>query len=174
LLNLAESANKVDKTNEAYEQLKAIRNRAGIDPGTDNMYGLTVGMDKSQMHEAVLLERQIELAFENHRYWDLRRNRLFESKLNGTRRHGHYTKILITRDELNDLKESMSATALVDHFKTNYTDYFRDSVMVLDLHFEIDWQPEYYFYAIHPDNIELNTNLEQTLGWPEGTFDPLK
>ncbi len=174
LLNLAESANKVDKTDEAYEQLKAIRDRAGIDPGTDNMYGLAAGMDKDQMHEAVLYERQIELAFENHRYWDLRRYRLFESKLNGTRRHGHYTTILITKDELDELQSSLSAAALVNHLETNYTDYFKDSVMVLDLHFEIDWQPEYYFYAIHPDNIELNTNLEQTLGWPGGTFDPLK
>jgi len=174
LLNLAESANKVGKTEEAYEQLKSIRDRAGIDTGTDNMYGLVAGMDEAQMQEAVLYERQIELAFENHRYWDLRRHRLFESELNGTRRHGHYTMLLVSREELNDMQASMSATALVDHLKTNYTDYFKDSVLVIDYQFDIDWKPQYYFYAIHPDHIEINTNLKQTIGWAGGTFDPLE
>lgn len=174
LLNLAECANKVGNTNEAYEHLLAIRERAGIEPGADNMYGLAVGMDQAQMHEAVMHERQIELAFENHRYWDLRRYRLFESKLNGMRRHGIYTMILITADELYDLEASMSTEELINHLNISYTDYFKDSVMVVDRQFDINWQPEYYFYAIHPDHIELNNNLEQTLGWTGGTFNPLE
>jgi starch-binding outer membrane protein, SusD/RagB family len=174
LLNLAESASKTGKIEESYEHLKAIRKRAGIEPGLNNLYGLAVGMNKEQMHEAVLNERRIELAFENHRYWDLRRNRLFENKLNGTRRHGLYTMLLVPKSELNSLQASMSAASLVNHLSTNYTEYFKDSIMQVDRQFNINWKPEYYFYAIHPDNIELNTNLEQTVGWPGGTFNPLE
>jgi hypothetical protein len=40
------------------------------------------------MFEAILHERQIELAFEGKRFWDLRRWKQFESKLNGKRRTG--------------------------------------------------------------------------------------
>jgi starch-binding outer membrane protein, SusD/RagB family len=174
LLNLAESANKVGNTDEAYEQLIALRVRAGIEPGPNNNFGLAEGMNEDQMNEAILHERQIELAFENHRYWDLRRNRLFENKFNGTRRHGLYSELIVTANELYALQESMSATALIDHLSTNYTEYFRDSVMVIDNQFDINWKPEYYFYAIHPDHIELNTNLKQTQGWSGGSFDPLE
>jgi len=55
------------------DAIKQIRKRAGIEPGTDNMYGLDASMDKDQMREIIQNERRIELAFEEHRYWDIRR-----------------------------------------------------------------------------------------------------
>ncbi len=174
LLNFAESAAKVGKIDEAYDQLKLIRERAGIDAGENSMYGLATGMDEVQMVDAVLYERQIELAFENFRYWDLRRNRLFESKLNGTRRNGLFPTLLVSVDELNALQESMSAAALIEFMNQNYTNYFKDVVEPVDRQFDINWRPEYYFYAIHPDHIQLNTNLKQTAGWTGGTFNPLE
>ena len=155
LLNLAESAAKVGKVDEAYEMLKLIRERAGIDSGNNNMFGLASGMNENQMVEAVLNERRIELAFENFRYWDLRRNRLFESELNGTRRHGRFPMLLVPTDELYALQESMSATSLIEYLNTNYTSLFKDSVIQVDRQFDINWKPEYYFYAIHPDHIQL-------------------
>ncbi|HEY8660614.1 MAG TPA: RagB/SusD family nutrient uptake outer membrane protein, partial [Hanamia sp.] len=79
LMNLAEAANEIGKTNEAYPLLIAIRARAGIDPGTDNLYGLQANMDKGQMRDAIMLERKLEFAFEGKRFWDLRRRRLFET-----------------------------------------------------------------------------------------------
>ena len=174
LLNLAETAAKVGEIDEAYELLKLIRTRAGIDPGANNMYGLATGMDVNKMVDAVLYERRIELAFENFRYWDLRRNRLFESELNGTRRHGLFSTLLIPTEDLYALQESMSVTAFIEHLKTNYTTYFKDSIVEVDRQFDINWKSEYYFYALHPDHIQLNNNLTQTIGWAGGTFDPLE
>lgn len=74
LLNAAEATNEYyGPTSEVYDWLKLIRSRAGILPGTDNLYGLKPAMTKEEMREAVWHERRVELAFEEHRYWDVRR-----------------------------------------------------------------------------------------------------
>ncbi|MCZ4223462.1 RagB/SusD family nutrient uptake outer membrane protein [Pedobacter sp. SJ11] len=56
--------------------LKDIRNRAGITAGADGMYMLKTGMTKEEMRKIIQNERQVELAFEEHRYWDIRRWKL--------------------------------------------------------------------------------------------------
>lgn len=73
LLNYAEASNEMGNTSVAYDQLKLIRKRAGILPGADDLYGLTPGMTKDQMRAALMNERMVELAYEDHRYWDVRR-----------------------------------------------------------------------------------------------------
>jgi hypothetical protein len=73
MLNFAEAACGINKLDEAYTQLTEIRKRAGIDAGADGLYGLKPKMTRAEMFEAILHERQIELAFEGKRFWDLRR-----------------------------------------------------------------------------------------------------
>jgi hypothetical protein len=174
LLNLAEAANETDKTSEAYPLLTAIRARAGIDAGGDNLYGLQPGMTKAQMRNAIRLERQIELAFEGKRFWDLRRWRAFESTLNGTRRHGHNVTLKVTKAQWDALKASMTPQQLLAHLQTNYTTYFQHTIKDVDTQFDILWKPEYYFFAIPSRHLQLNSNLAQTKGWAGGTFDPLQ
>lgn len=79
LLNAAEAINeyygpdgKID-TLTVYSCLKAIRNRAGILAGTDGMFGIKAGMSKTEMRTFIQNERRIELAFEEQRFWDVRR-----------------------------------------------------------------------------------------------------
>lgn len=174
LLNLAEAANEIGATEEAYTELIAIRDRAGIDPGSDNMYGLNQGMNPDQMRDAIMLERKIEFAFEGKRYWDLRRRRLYEELLNGTRRHGLTIELIVPVEEWENLVNSMSAQDLITHLNEHYTDYFAHQVKEIDTQFDINWQENYYFYAIPLEHLQLNSNLEQTAGWPGGTFDPLQ
>jgi len=74
LLNAAEATNEyAGPTSEVYGWLKAIRSRAGIAAGSDGLYGLKAGMTKTEMREAIWHERRVELAFEEHRFWDIRR-----------------------------------------------------------------------------------------------------
>ena len=174
LLNFAEAANKVDQTTEAYDALTKLRARAGIESGAGNLYGLNSGMTQAQMHETIMLERKIELAFEGKRHWDLRRNRMFEEKLNGTRRHGHSIELLIPKDDFFDLVNSMTTQQVIDMLNQDYTDYFVHNVVDRDIQFDINWKPEYYFYALPQTHTQLNSNLKQTMGWPGGTFDPLQ
>jgi hypothetical protein len=66
LLMLAESINEVSGPNaEAYDYLNQVRKRAGL-AGLD-------GLSKEAFRTAVLNERRVELAFENHRWFDLQR-----------------------------------------------------------------------------------------------------
>jgi hypothetical protein len=166
LLNLAEAANATGRTPEAYDQLIALRARAGIDPGT-GLYGLDAGMSAAQMQDAIMLERRIELAYEAKRYWDLRRNMLFEELLNGTRRLGLTTSLIIPKAEWDQVRDTVD-------LESRYHEFFAQEVDTLDTAFDINWKPNYYFYAINPDHITLNKKLEQTLGWTNGTFDPLQ
>jgi len=170
MLNFAESACGINKLDEAYKQLTDIRKRAGIDAGADGLYGLKANMTRSEMFEAILLERQIELAFEGKRFWDLRRWKLFESKLNGKRRNG------VT---INLKTAAISAAAFAAqrdgmNLDSAYKNYFEIVPKQLDTKYTIKWMPEYYFFAIPSVSLANNPRLEQNLGWPSGTFDPLK
>jgi hypothetical protein len=69
LLNLAEAALELGKTTEALDAVNEIRNRAGIPALTS--------IDRDKIRH----ERKVELAFEGHRYWDLRRWRMAEQSL---------------------------------------------------------------------------------------------
>ncbi len=170
ILNLAEGACGIGKLNEAYAGLKKIRDRAGIDPGNDGMYGLKPNMTRDEMFKAILHERQIEFAFEGKRFWDLRRWKLFEEMLNGTRRTGVAISLntdAISDAEFNAIRDTVSLSKA-------YKEYFMVETEILDTRYEINWQPNYYFFAIPQDAIDNNPNLEQTKGWPGGSFDPLK
>lgn len=72
LLNMAEAAYELGKNGEALELVNQIRNRAGI------VALPAIDMDK------IRHERKVELAFENHRYWDLRRWRQAHTQLTRT------------------------------------------------------------------------------------------
>jgi len=83
MLNFAEAQNEYSgPDDDVYQVLKDLRARAGIEEGTDGMYGLKQNMTREEMREAVRLERRIELAFEEHRYWDIRRWRIAEEVMN--------------------------------------------------------------------------------------------
>ena len=71
LLNFAEAAFELGKESEALNALNQIRNRAGITPLTS--------IDRAKIYH----ERKVELAFEGHRYWDVRRWRTAVKELNG-------------------------------------------------------------------------------------------
>lgn len=166
LLNYAECAAMMDKKEEAYDALKAIRARAGILAGDNGMYGLKAGLSSEQMIDAIMLERKLELSFEGKRYWDLRRRRLFNTELNGKVRHGILPKLNIPEEEFNKIKDTVD-------FENNYATYFRDSLVILDKNFAIDFKDNYYFYAIPNKYLETNSKMEQTQGWSGGTFNPL-
>lgn len=85
VLGYAEALNEfAGPTEEVYQQLKDIRKRAGITAGPEGLYGLKDDMDKEEMQEAIRNERRTELAFEEQRYWDVRRWKIAEDVLNKT------------------------------------------------------------------------------------------
>ena len=83
LLNKAEACYNLNKTTEANDAIKAIRTRVGL-PYT--------AKGGSELWTAIRQERRVELAFEGHWYWDLRRWRVahenYPEGLNNYQCHG--------------------------------------------------------------------------------------
>ena len=74
LLNAAEAYNEFGGPNiQIYTWLKDIRSRAGIDAGASGNYGMKANMTQEEMRAFIQSERRIELAYEEHRFWDIRR-----------------------------------------------------------------------------------------------------
>lgn len=76
LLNYAEAAFYLNRNTEALAAYNLIRQRARMPVRTS--------LTEAQIRQ----ERQVELAFEEHRYWDLRRWRIAEQVLHGRRFQG--------------------------------------------------------------------------------------
>ena len=74
-LNYAEALNEYDPTNpDIAVYLNKIRNRASL-PNVPS------GLSQEQMRKVIQHERRIELAFEEHRFWDVRRWKIASSTL---------------------------------------------------------------------------------------------
>lgn len=69
LLNYAEAQNEAAGPDQTvYDAVNAVRSRKGV-----GMPALASGLTKEQMRDAIRRERQVELAFEEHRFYDVRR-----------------------------------------------------------------------------------------------------
>jgi hypothetical protein len=106
LLNLAECYAATGDISNSVKTIGEIRARVGI-PASNN-YGLGTITDKNEAIKACLRERQVELAYEGKRYWDLWRWMLYNDDasdnnttcttlgiepLNGTARVGKYLQV---------------------------------------------------------------------------------
>ncbi|MDL2257119.1 RagB/SusD family nutrient uptake outer membrane protein [Bacteroidales bacterium OttesenSCG-928-I14] len=137
LLNYAEALNEYNAapTKEVYDIIVKLRKRAGLDAGTNKLYGLEDGMTKEEMRKVIQNERRIEMAFEEHRYWDIRRWRLAE-------------EIFQTPLKGIDIVKTVSSTT--------YTE-----VDVLKINFE----EKRYLYPIPYSECIKNSNMVQNPKW---------
>lgn len=184
LLNQAEAAAMSGNPTVAYNDLIAIRKRAGIEAGSDGMYGLTTGLSGTNLAMAVLFERQIELAYEGKRYYDLRRWKLVESTLNGKQRQG-LTVLLKPdgsgTDYLAPIRDGLAATSL----DAVYTQYFSYAPMVVSNSSStlgelknldtapINFQSADYYFGIPTGTMQSDPNIQQNNTWG-GPFNPLQ
>jgi hypothetical protein len=137
VLGYAEALNESAGPNtNVYNALISIRKRAGIEVGTDGRYGLKAGMTKEEMRTAIRNERRIELAFEESRYWDIRRWKIAETIMNQPR-----TGISIVR--------------------TNNTLSY-NPIDVLTTRFDA---PKMYLYPVPYNEVQKNPNMKQNPGW---------
>ncbi len=151
LMNLAEAANELGKTDEALTWLKLIRQRAKITPGGDGNYGLAAGMSVADMRTRIVKERFVEFSFEQKRFWDLRRWRLLVPMLNGRKRHA-YVGTKVSDNPVRFTYELLETDT-------------QGSLVVTD---------NVYFAPISRDELRKNPKMQQTKGWEDGAFDPLQ
>jgi len=194
LLNLAECANELGNIAEALQYVRAIRERAGIEPG-DGDYGISNSVSKEMLRQIIMVERQVEFAFENKRYWDMRRRLMFREdlgeyvkKLNGKQRHGLLYRALSGYHlEITDASSQYYGYLRIDTALINgsldlndpdsFNKYFTYSLRNLDTYQGqstlIDYRELYDFFAVPSSMLNKSPAVEQTLGWINGTFDPL-
>lgn len=136
LLDFAEAQNEATgPTPEVYAALNKIRQRAGITTTLEE------NLTQSQMRELIRNERYVELCFEHHRYWDLRRWKLAEEKLNNR----NYTGVVITKEDDGTFTYAYEP---VESFSLVFTD-------------------KMYFMPIPQSEISKNGLLEQNPGWTD-------
>ncbi|WP_256013894.1 RagB/SusD family nutrient uptake outer membrane protein [Desertivirga xinjiangensis] len=142
MLMFAEAKNEVDGpgsgTDSVYNFIRAIRARAGIALGSaPNTYGVADGLNTAQMRELIRNERRVEMAFEEQRFWDIRRWKIAETVYNRPL-HG----MRITRSGNN-------LTYQVEELGTPFRFI----------------APRMYRYAIPFSEISKNPNLTQNQGY---------
>jgi hypothetical protein len=187
LLNLAEAAvgiGKLATVDEGYAGIVAVRKRAGITAGVNNLYGLNAGMSRAQLFDAISFERKIEFAFEGKRFWDLYRWKRM-SDLQGWYRN-RVRIVLKTGTGIPTAAQLKDATSSnyrdvqnLDVMMQNYFQTIRNnnhdgsnSTTKLDTN-PINFLATYYFFPIPMQAITNNPNLKQNTNW-SGTFDPLQ
>ncbi|MDR0542668.1 MAG: RagB/SusD family nutrient uptake outer membrane protein [Dysgonamonadaceae bacterium] len=131
LLIFAEAQNEyVGPDSEVYDAVNAVRARVG-------MPALPSGLSMEQMREKIRHERRVELAFEDHRFFDVRRWRIAEETQNG-HLHGYD----VTKGE----NSGFYAKVTVGN--------------------PIKFEKKHYLYPLSTQEILLNPSLQQNPGWP--------
>ncbi|PRD54148.1 RagB/SusD family nutrient uptake outer membrane protein [Sphingobacterium gobiense] len=184
MLNYADCANESGDLATAKEMVRQIRQRAGIEQGS-NDYGLGNIASAVQMRALLLNERMVEFAFENKRNADLRRTRNWH-KLTGEFLETY--QLLVVGDNDDARRSTIGKLEAIDpntgkafretldiNNRDVYLEYFRPHVVrPQETGFRAMNIPEYHnFYTFHNDFVRRGVNIETTIGWEGGTFDPL-
>lgn len=185
IVNLAECANETGRLTEAKDMIRLIRQRAGIVAGAFD-YGLSVATNLAEMRTLILNERQIEFALEGKRYFDLRRTRnlhLISARQSlkyaakppyypGLTRSGALpTDIFLDKPDAQGIKPRDTANL---NNPVVQSAIFNPPIIATIEVGTINIPSTYYFYAL-PNFFSQNTFvIEQTVGWLNGTFDPLQ
>ncbi len=136
LLNEAEAYNESGMVDSAVLYIIPIRKRAGIIAGANNRYGIAAGISQSAMRDLIRAERRVELAFEEHRFWDVRRWKTLSQDVSGP----VYGMTIVK-----------NSNGTFSYTKTQV------STMV--------FSDRLYLMPIPYDEITKNSNLEQNPGW---------
>lgn len=106
-LNYAEAENEANgATSEAYKAVNKIRARA-------DMPDLPVGLTQDQLRDRIRRERRVELAIEEHRFWDVRRWKILDQ-----------TDKLVTGMEITKSGNTVSYKRFVTETRSAWSDRF--------------------------------------------------
>lgn len=195
LLNYAETANGAGHLDIAQNMLVALRTARGLSAGSYN-YGVAKITNQAQMFTELWREREVEFALEGKRYDDLRRNRMFD-KLSTTTRQSFFCaakspyiagalptggpatgKTYANYLDVSDPVTLVKPRDLINvNIKAQYEQYFTFGTASLETTAGtpvINWPTNYYFFPLPSSFLNTSIVLQQTVGWPNGTFDPLQ
>jgi len=135
LLNFAEAANEYGGPTfkigayDARFALNLVRSRAHMPPVEDDV-------TQDELRDLIRLERRIELAFEEHRFWDIRRWKIGTS-----------------------MKKSIDGMEIIKNPDESYT-YNRQVAIEARV-----FERKHYFYPFPQSEVNRNPNLKQNPDW---------
>ncbi|MEJ8763224.1 RagB/SusD family nutrient uptake outer membrane protein [Phocaeicola sp. HCN-40430] len=138
-LNYAEACNEKPQRDEAeaLKYINKVRNRAGLND-LEEAYPEVIG-NQDLLRELIRKERMVELAFEGHRYHDVRRWMIAEKELTGK----NYTLNLLA----TEYEQSWNRTDQVWMGADNI------------------FEPKHYFFPINQVQLSEMKNMTQNYGW---------
>jgi len=136
-LNYAEACNEKPNRNEAEALLyiNKVRNRSGLN-NIEVAYPEVKG-NQALLRELLRKERMVELAFENHRYYDIRTWMIAPQESNGPR-----------------FGRELRATNFEDSW-----------ARTSDICSPIVFEPKHYLFPIHQNQLNEMKNITQNYGW---------
>jgi len=150
LLNAAEALNESGQTEDAYQYVNKVRDRVGM----PNYSGMT----QSQLRERLQNERRVELCFEDHRFFDERRWKLFEGK---------NAKSETSLPRYQQVYNIYSAQIKLDDNGNPSYSYVNDNSHPT----RIFNSPKNYLFPIPYDDFMACPNLGQNAGWEMSSDD---
>ena len=144
LLNAAEAVNEAEGPGTALQYINQIRSRAGMPnyPGS---------LSQAQLRDRIRNERRIELSFEDHRMWDVRRWKLYDGiTQSGETSLPRYQQVL----NLYGVKITGTKTAPVFTYGRAETVFSRTFNT-----------PKNYVFPIPANEVKRAPNLKQNPGW---------
>ncbi|TKC07102.1 RagB/SusD family nutrient uptake outer membrane protein [Pedobacter frigoris] len=134
LLNFAEAKNEFSgPAEDVFAAVESIRRRAGLSP-----FAIARTKTKDELREVIRHERRVEMAFEEQRFWDIRRWKIAEQVLN---------------KPLTGIRITKNAT-------TGALTYTRENVITA-----VFTAPKMYLYPLPYSEVVKSDKLIQNTGW---------
>lgn len=107
LLMYAEAANENGNRSDAIDAINRVRDRSDMPtyPDSDAPYSVDENSSKQEVFESIVHERRVELAFENHRYLDLKRWGLAQDELADLGFQGKHRYLPLPQQEIDTNQE---------------------------------------------------------------------
>ncbi len=150
LLNAAEAINEASGPAQAYQYINELRARVGMPAYS--------GMTQEQFRERIRNERRIELVFEDHRFFDERRWKLFEGQTQSSETNLPRYKQVYNLYGVTITGEGTSNDPTVYTYGTANAHPTRTFN-----------SPKNYYIPIPDDEIKKLPNLKQNTGWELST-----